>query len=163
MGRALGLPSGLSGRLMKHRHGLSEDWITSLVSPKWLTAYQLGIKYGLGRKSLRAWINGQGKDCYRLITIQTSRGIRILDPQLEFPPRRLAGPDAMFIFRASDVATLLGISKRWVNRLANSGKINWRLYGKTRFFPVSEVRRLFLERSCAKALLSADCPPNPGV
>jgi excisionase family DNA binding protein len=106
----------------------------------------LGVKYGMNRKTAKKWVAGQGRDCYRLTVIQTPAGPRILDPQLELPPHHTAEPDEMFIFRASEIAKLVGVSKRWVNQLAEDTKIRYRMYGNKRFFPISEVRRLLSAR-----------------
>lgn len=124
----------------------TNEYYERAVAPKWLTPYLLGIKYGIGKRALKKWIRGQGRDCYRLQVIRTPRGVRILDPQLEFGPHQSAAPEQMFIFRARDMATLLGLTKRWVNKLADQGKLRYRKYGNARFFPVSEARRILLER-----------------
>ena len=116
------------------------------LAPKWLTPTLLAIKYSMTRKTAWKWIRGQGKDCYRLTIIQTPKGPLILDPQLELPPNRTAEPDQMFIFRASEIARLLGVTKRRVNQMAAQHEIRYALYGKQRFFPLSEVRRLLAER-----------------
>lgn len=132
---------------MARRGKLYPTLYERLVMPHWLTIRLLAIKYGMNRKTAKKWVAGQGRDCYRLTIIQTPAGPRILDPQLELPPHRTAEPDEMFIYRASEVATLLGLTKRRVNQLAEKGRIRCRVYGKKeRFFSLSEVRRLLAAR-----------------
>ena len=113
---------------------------------KWLSPRWLGVKYGMSRKMVKKWIEGQGRDCYRLTIMRTPAGLRIFDPQLELPPNQTAEPEQMFIFRAREIAALLGVTKRAVNLMASEGRIRFRMYGNKHFFPVSEARRLFAER-----------------
>ncbi len=120
-------------------------WERMLV-PRWLPVRWLAIKYMMDGRTALKWVRGQGKDCYRLQVIKTPAGLRVLDPQLEFPPHRAAPPDQLFILRASEIASLAGVSKQWVNRLANQNRLRFRYYGRERFFPLSEVRRLLKAR-----------------
>ncbi len=110
--------------------------------PKWLPLRWLAIKYCMDYRTAKKWVAGQGKDCYRLQVIKTPAGLRVLDPQLELPPHRTAEPDEVFVFRASEIAALAGVTPQWVNRLADQDRLRFRYYGCVRFFPISEVRRL---------------------
>lgn len=117
-----------------------------MLVPKWLPVRWLAIKYMMDSRTCRKWIAGQGKDCYRLHVIKTPAGLRILDPQLELPPHRTAEPDEMYVFRASEIAALAGVTRQWVNKLARQHRLRFKLYGRVRFFPISEARRLLKAR-----------------
>ena len=119
-------------------------------SARWLSPRQLAVKYSMSDKAARKWVAGQGKDSYRLQVIKTATSKRILDPQLAFPPHRTAPPDKMFIFHASEVAMLLGVTRRAVNLMAELGQVRFTIYGSRKFFPLSEVRRLISTRGCAR-------------
>lgn len=118
----------------------------SKTHARWLSVRELAAKYGMDRKTVRSWIAGHGKHVYRLTVIKTPAGMRILDPQLELPPHRTAPVEELFIFRASEVAALLGATKRAVNFMAERGQIRFAVYDGKRFFPLSEVRRLLSTR-----------------
>ncbi len=120
-------------------------WERMLV-PRWLPVRWLAAKLMMDERTCRKWIAGQGKDCYRLQVIKTPAGLRVLDPQLEFPPHRTAPPDQLFILRANEIAALAGVTKQWVNRLASQDRLRFRYYGREKFFPLSEARRLLKAR-----------------
>lgn len=103
-------------------------------------------KYSIDMRTLNKWLNGQGRDCYHLEVIKTPSGLRILDPQLEFPPHRTAPPDELYIYSSKDVANLLRITTRAVRYMADNELVRFRWYGGERFFPLSEIRRLMRER-----------------
>ncbi len=131
--------------------------------PKWLPVRWLAIKYMMDVRTCRKWIAGQGKDCYRLQVIKTPAGLRILDPQLELPPYRTAEPDEMFIYRASEIAALAGVTRQWVNRLANQNRLRFRCYGRARFFPLSEARRLLKARGKLPESDKKSSNPSQGI
>lgn len=106
----------------------------------------MAAKYSMDLRTVNKWLNGQGCDYYRLQVLKTPAGLRILDPQLEFPPHRTAPPEELYIYSSRDIANLLGITTRGVRWMADNELVRFRWYGGERFFPLSEIRRLMRER-----------------
>ena len=109
---------------------------------RWFSLQQIAIKYGMDIKTAKRWVNGQGIDCYRIHTLRTPSGKRYRDPELDFPPHRTAPPTYMFIFGSREMAQIMKVTQRDVNKLAKKGRLRFRVYGNKRFFPVSEALRV---------------------
>ena len=112
--------------------------------PRILSMLQFCVWYGLGRKTIRNMLRAGD-----LQGIRTPVGWRIVDPSrelFEILRRRAIEIDQACFLRGIEVAELLGMSTRRVRRLAEDGRLRFRMIGKRRAYPLASVVGFIAQR-----------------
>jgi len=122
-----------------------------------LTMLQFRAVYQLGERSVRRLLHSG-----ELAGIRTGAGWRIVDPGPELlqlmrmQATELAG--VPFI-RACEVAELMGVSERRVRRLAEVGKLQYRMKGARRLYALASIEAYMARRHGCRKQTHKDVRP----
>jgi excisionase family DNA binding protein len=120
---------------------------------RWLSTKEFCQKYGYNRLTLYAW-----KKDGKIRWVMKGKRLFFLDPGLLenltalVAPREIKVPDLIPILRQKEVAQILGISPRRVMQLIETGKLGYRMIGKTRRFTVNHLREIMAYREMRKEM-----------
>lgn len=120
------------------------------MSVKWLAVTEFCALYRVHPKTVKDWIKRNVVKSVKIGSV-----IRIADPQwpLSALGSDLTDPESLFLFRASQVASLLQITPRYLRKLASDGLVEYGRFGpRKRLYSLSEIRRLLAVRLAGKPL-----------